>query len=172
VTSLLDGFDDAGCLVIGIGNVGREDDGVGWAFVDRVEEDGRWPRATVVKAYQLALEDAHLLARMRRVLFVDSTKNPDVGSHVVSTPVPRLDLTFTSHALSVPALLATTRTCFDRLPQCRMLAIRGYSWRLHVGLTPAASANLDAACAVEAGIAIPSSDPRPVPLLAAPKDTP
>ena len=30
-------FDDPSSLIYGIGNVGRQDDGLGWAFIDRLE---------------------------------------------------------------------------------------------------------------------------------------
>ncbi len=144
---LLASFDDPSCLVYGIGNLGRQDDGLGWAFVDEVEEQGLCARAQLVRGYQLQLEDADLLARVRRVLFVDSTKDTAVDSFELQRPEPRLDFSFTSHALSVPSVLATCQQCFDYVPDCLVLAIRGYEWELSVGLTPAAQGNLAAATA-------------------------
>jgi hydrogenase maturation protease len=143
-TSLAD-YDAPGCLVVGVGNVGRQDDGLGWAFVDRLEESGVCARAEVVRRYQLLLEDADLFAQFDRVLVVDATREPEVSGHRVSVPEPRLDLTFTSHAMSVGCVLATTATCFGRVPETRLLAIRGYSWDLTMGLTPTAATNLEAA---------------------------
>jgi hydrogenase maturation protease len=136
----LDVFDDASALIYGIGNVGRQDDGLGWAFVDRLEE--RSPRATLRRAYQLNLEDADLISGFARVLFVDATKDPGVASFAVTRPEPKLDFSFTSHAISVPAILATTQQCFGRLPEVYLLAIRGYEWQLQLGLTEAAQSNL------------------------------
>jgi hydrogenase maturation protease len=141
----LDIRDGPDTLVYGIGNVGRQDDGLGWAFIDWVEAQGRWPRTRLVRGYQLALEDADLLSRVDRVLFVDSTKDPQVRRYAVYRPEPRLDFSFTSHALSIPAVLATCDTCFGRVPQAQVLAIRGYSWDLSVGLTTGAAGNLAAA---------------------------
>ncbi|HYN28608.1 MAG TPA: hydrogenase maturation protease [Dermatophilaceae bacterium] len=141
----LSGYDDPTCLVVGVGNVGREDDGLGWAFVDRLEETGACARAEVVQRYQLLLEDADLFSRFERVLVVDATRDAGVTAYGVQVPEPRLDVTFTSHAMSVPCVLATTATCFGRVPQVEVLAIRGYSWDLCTGLTDQAAANLDAA---------------------------
>ncbi len=114
--SLLATLDDPSCLIYGIGNVGRQDDGLGWAFIDWLEESRLCPRARLVRGYQLVLEDADLLARVRAVLFVDSTKDPAVESFEVQRPLPHLDVSFTSHALSVPSVLATCELCFERVP--------------------------------------------------------
>ena len=138
----------ASTLVLGIGNSGRQDDGLGWAYVDRLEAhlDAYAGRAAQLRrAYQLNLEDADLIHQYQQVLFVDATKDPDVSTFTVTRPVPRMDLTFTSHAISVPAILATARQCFDTVPDAYLLAIRGYAWELHDGLTAAAHRNLGAA---------------------------
>ena len=90
-------------------------------------------------------EDADLISRKERVLFVDATKATDVDSVRVETVVPRFDLSFTSHALSVPTVVDTCRICFGRAPRAQLLTIRGYEWALKVGLTEAATRNLKAA---------------------------
>lgn len=140
-------FDRQGSLIYGIGNVGRQDDGLGWAFVDLLETSGICPNAEKYRNYQLQLEDADLLSRMQRVLFVDATKDTNVTSFEIQRPAPMLDYTFTSHALSIPAVLATCQQCFDHLPDVYVLAIRGYEFDLQIGLTPRAQQNLDEATA-------------------------
>ena len=135
-------------LVLGIGNAGRQDDGLGWAYVDGLEaclyvRSG--PKPQLRHTYQLNLEDADLIHRYRRVLFVDATKDSAVGTFTVTRPQAKMDLTFTSHAISVPAILATARQCFDSVPEAYLLAIRGYQWELAQGLSDAALHNLEAA---------------------------
>ena len=76
----LDEFDDDSCLIYGIGNVGRQDDGLGWAFVDWLQAEGRCSNAEIQKGYQLLLEDAELISNKQRVLFVDATKDTSVAS--------------------------------------------------------------------------------------------
>ncbi|MCX2930821.1 hydrogenase maturation protease [Mycobacterium sp. CVI_P3] len=132
-------------LVYGIGNCGRQDDGLGWAFIDQLEGDCRKTGAGLRRTYQLNLEDADLINRFSRVLFVDATKDRSVESFAISRPEPVLDLTFTSHALSVPSILATARQCFGRIPEAYLLAIRGYHWELSEGLTSHARDNLNQA---------------------------
>ena len=144
-------FDSQACLIYGIGNVGRQDDGLGWAFVDQLENSGLCPNAETYRNYQLQLEDADLLSRMQRVLFVDATKDKNVTSFEIHQPAPLLDYSFTSHALSIPAVLATCQQCFDHLPDVFVLAIRGYEFELQEGLTPRARRNLSEATARTCG---------------------
>jgi hydrogenase maturation protease len=136
-------FDNPTSLIYGIGNVGRQDDGLGWAFIDRLEQIHPRPHVRLRRTYQLGLEDADLISRYTRVLFVDATKDPAVESFTLSRPSPKLDFSFTSHALSVPAILATTQQCFDHVPEAYVLAIRGYQWELQQGLTSSAQRNLN-----------------------------
>lgn len=136
----LEFFDDPSALIYGIGNVGRQDDGLGWAFIDLLEAAGL--HADLRRTYQLSLEDADLISRFATVLFVDATKDPTVASFELTRPEPKLDFSFASHAVSVPAILATAEQCFGRVPHAYLLAIRGYEWELQTGLTEPAGENL------------------------------
>ncbi|GAB3231737.1 hydrogenase maturation protease [Mycolicibacterium hippocampi] len=143
----LDEYDDDSCLIYGIGNVGRQDDGLGWAFIDWLEANGHCPSAQLQRNYQLLLEDAELLSTKRRVLFIDATKDEAVQSFTLQRAVPKMDFTFTSHAISIPAIMATCQQCFQRLPEVHVLAIRGFEFELEIGLTMAAQRNLEDATA-------------------------
>jgi len=140
-------FDDPSALVYGIGNVGRQDDGLGWAFIDWLETQSLCAKADMHRNYQLYIEDSELISHKRRVLFVDATKEASVTSFRLERAQPRMDISFTSHAVSIPSILATCKQCFDRLPEVWVLAIRGYEWELSVGLTEQARRNLDGAIA-------------------------
>jgi len=135
-------FDDSSSLIYGIGNVGRQDDGLGWAFIDRLEAGHGALHAELRRTYQLNLEDADLIGGFARVLFVDATKDPGVSSFTLTRPEPKLDFSFTSHAISVPSILATARQCFGYAPDVYILAIRGFGWALQLGLTKLAEHNL------------------------------
>lgn len=139
----LDDFDNDSCLVYGIGNVGRQDDGLGWAFVDWLQAQGLCSGAEMRRGYQLLLEDAELISNKDRVLFVDATKEATVKSFTLERAAPQMDFSFTSHAISIPAIMATCQQCFEHLPIVHVLAIRGYEFGLETGLTHAAKQNLD-----------------------------
>lgn len=133
---------DPSTLVYGIGNSGRQDDGLGWAFVDRLEAGPDRCAAVLHRAYQLHLEDADLINRFETVLFVDATKESAVASYRLTRPEAKFDFSFASHAMSVPSVLATAVQCFGCCPDAYLLAIRGYEWELCTGLTTPAAANL------------------------------
>jgi hydrogenase maturation protease len=143
--SILQWFDVPGGLIYGIGNDGRQDDGLGWALIEALEREGVCRHAELHRNYQLQLEDADLIRGMRRVLFVDATKSPDVADCALYAVEPKLDFSFSSHEISAASILATCRLCFGKKPQVWMLAIRGYEWELRMGLTAAAARNLHAA---------------------------
>jgi hydrogenase maturation protease len=143
----LDDFDEDSCLIYGIGNVGRQDDGLGWAFVDWLQAQGLCSSADMHENYQLLLEDAELISTKERVLFIDATKDASVESFTFERATPRMDFSFTSHAISIPAIMATCQQCFEHLPVVHVLAIRGYEFGLEMGLTRAAQHNLDSATA-------------------------
>ena len=135
-------FNNETSLIYGIGNIGRQDDGLGWAFVDWLDETQVCTRADKVKFYQLNLEDADLISHQDRVLFVDASKDVAIDSFRLYKAEPKMDFSFTSHAMSIETIMATCWQCFDRLPEVYVLAIRGYEWELEIGLTKAGANNL------------------------------
>lgn len=143
----LDDFNNSSSLIYGIGNVGRRDDGLGWAFVDWLEAEGLCADAEIRRHYQLHLEDCELISHKKRVLFIDATKDPAVDSFTLELAEPRLDFSFTSHSISISSVLETCRQCFQCLPEVYVLAIRGYEWELEMGLTEGAQQNLSDAVA-------------------------
>jgi len=132
-------------LIYGIGNVGRQDDGLGWAFIDWLEEQSICPKADIMRHYQLHLEDADLISYKKQVLFVDATKAPDVETFQLEKMKAKMDFSFSSHAISIPSIMATCRQCFDKVPNVQLLTIKGYEWELQEGLTSMAKQNLDIA---------------------------
>lgn len=133
-------------LVLGFGNPGRLDDGLGPALVAALES-AALPGVCCEANYQLVVEDAAAIAEHEVVVFVDA----DVGC---SPPFcfdavrPDPTLSFTSHALRPAALLALAH----RLPGCKargyLLGVRGYAFNgFGEGLSAQATANLQSALA-------------------------
>jgi len=63
-------------LVIGYGNLGRLDDGLGPAFAERVQALDL-SGVTVESNYQLNIEDADLIAQFDVVVFADASVNAE-----------------------------------------------------------------------------------------------
>lgn len=127
-------------LVIGYGNPGREDDGLGPAAAAAIARLG-WPRVSTIDNYQLAIEDAIDIAAHDAVWFVDAacTGRTPCTFQPLS---PRLDISFTSHLLKPETVLAIAAQQFGGTPQAHLVSIRGYDFDFREGLSERAAGNL------------------------------
>ena len=58
-------------LLIGIGNCSRRDDGLGWAFLDKLKK--KMPTGVeLIYKYQLNIEDAEMISKTDTVIFIDA----------------------------------------------------------------------------------------------------
>ncbi len=131
-------------LVIGYGNPGRLDDGLGPALAAGLEELSL-PGVTVEANYQLMVEDAREIAEHEVVVFADASLTgpapfsfrrigPKAGSH------------FSSHIVEPEGVLALARELFGAEPDAYVLGIRGYAFdEFGESLSEGARANLAAA---------------------------
>jgi hydrogenase maturation protease len=129
-------------LLIGIGNSGRQDDGLGWALLDQAA--AFFPGDCQYR-FQLQLEDAELLSRFDRVLFVDAFKGPLKSGFSWSRVHPQAGTGFSTHLLLPAATLYLCEHLYGRAPRTWLLAIQGYEWDLKEELSPRARENLDQA---------------------------
>jgi hydrogenase maturation protease len=130
-------------LVLGYGNPGRQDDGLGPALAGAINRLG-WQHLTTLDNYQLNIEDALEVAAHDIVWFVDAAKVGHAPFSVTDvSPTPTVE--FTSHLLRPAALLAIAQQYCDRAPPAFQLAIRGYEFEFVEALTPGGRENLRAA---------------------------
>ncbi len=132
-------------LLLGWGNDGRRDDGLGPALVQILAER-ELPDLTVSSDYQLQVEDACEVARYGRVIFADADRSgPEPFSFQRVYPAAS-SLSFSSHSVTVPGLLALTHELFGGKPEAWLLGIRGYDFdRFESSLSALARENLAAA---------------------------
>ncbi len=131
-------------LLIGIGNIGREDDGIGWLFLDKISE--QFPGYFDVEyRYQLQVEDAELISHYHKVVFVDAHAGLQNQAFVWQKCSPKVPETFTSHELEPEAVYYLTGTIYRQFPVAYILGIAGKSFELQIGLTDYAKANLQKA---------------------------
>lgn len=133
-------------LLIGYGNPGRMDDGLGPALAEAVAGSG--PIGITVEIdYQLEIEHAAMIAEHDAVVFADADRlggEPFSFRRLEAETEPRPS--FTSHSLSPGSVLALARQTFGARPRAFLLAIRGYEFDgFGEGLTAPARANLEAA---------------------------
>jgi len=135
-------------LIYGIGNLGRQDDGLGVRLVERLEHDGVPSHVTLEANYQLTPEDALLLADHDLVLFVDATAAPDaVQPYAVAPIVAASEVSFSTHALSMGSLLALCQRLYGRAPAAYALALPAFGFEVNAELSEHAAEGLERALA-------------------------
>jgi len=111
-------------LLIGYGNPGRFDDGLGPALAERIEE-ADLEGVNVQSAFQLGLEDAEALSRNNIVIFADAARSGPEPFRL--EPVrPASTFSFTTHSVSPGAVVALAAELFAAQPKAFLLGIRGY----------------------------------------------
>lgn len=128
-------------LLIGFGNPGCQDDGLGPAFAEAVAALG-CDGVTVDADYQLVVEDAHAMAQHDVVVFADA--DAAGAAPFALTPVTgKAAPGFSSHSVRPEELVWMAERLFDRAVEAYVLSIRGRSFeQLTEGLTSEASENL------------------------------
>ncbi len=127
-------------LVVGIGNCGRSDDGLGWAFLD--ELDTRKATVTLAYRYQLQIEDAEKISHHPVTIFVDASHEVLPDGFRWQKCKPTGNFSFSTHALAPEAITGLCRQLYGATPQVYILAIQGHEWGLGEGLSPGAQQNL------------------------------
>ncbi len=156
-------------LVLGYGNPGRQDDGLGPAAAEAIERRN-FAGVTASANYQLMIEDASDAAECEAVLFIDAAKAG--GEPFTITPVyPAHDVAcFASHFVRPELVLGISDRVYGHVPPAWLLGVRGYEFGFGEGLTDRARENLDRALAHVSGlilervaIAAPSKGRRAIP---------
>jgi hydrogenase maturation protease len=130
-------------LLIGYGNPGRLDDGLGPALAAEVE-GWRLPGLAVESDYQLTLEDAEAVAGHDVAILADAA---DRGPKVSFTELTETEEgSFSTHSVTPPQLLGLAKGLFGSQARVFVMAIRGYEFNEYEErLSAMAQANLDAA---------------------------
>jgi len=131
-------------LLIGYGNPGRLDDGLGGALAERAQQLGI-AQLTVESCYQLAVEYAEQAAGFDVVIFADAAINgpePFDWKRIE----PQMTIAFSTHHVSPQTILGLAQNVFESKVEGFALAIRGYEFDdFGERLSPQAQVNLTAA---------------------------
>jgi len=131
-------------LLIGYGNPGRLDDGLGPAMAEILEKK-KLPNVTVDSDYQLMVEDAAAIADHDVAIFVDASV--DGSEPFYFKPVQgKNEMSFSSHSAEPAQLVALAEKLFGSNTKCYILGIRGYEFNeFGQRLSKKASENLEKA---------------------------
>jgi len=131
-------------LIIGFGNPGRLDDGLGPAFAEGIQSLSL-PDVTVDADYQLTVEDAMTIAEHDVVIFADAAVSGTEPFFFLPVE-PSNHLSFSTHSISPESLLGLVHDMFDSRSVGYKLGIRGYDFNeFGERLSSKASRNLDEA---------------------------
>lgn len=137
---------DAPVLVLGYGNPGRQDDGLGCAAAEAIAALGLAGVRTSA-GYQLAIEDAYDASECAAVIFIDASRS-GAEPFSVEAVLPSTELTcFASHDVRPELIIGLCRRVYGRSPDASLIGIRGYAFGFDEGLTGRAQANLESALA-------------------------
>jgi hydrogenase maturation protease len=149
---------DAPVLVLGYGNPGRGDDGLGPAAAEAIERFGI-PGVRTSANYQLAIEDAADAAACASVIFVDASRSGAAPFTDEPVAAGAGGACFASHVVPPGVVVGLCRSVYGRSPHARVIGIRGYAFDFEEGLTQRARANLERAVAYIRSL-LPSGDAR------------
>ena len=131
-------------LLIGYGNPGRLDDGLGPALAAAFEA-AEQPGLTVESNYQLSVEDAEAAGRHDVVIFADASV-AGTEPFFFRRLEPHAELSFSSHSVSPAGVLALAHDLFSAPVRGYALGIRGYEFNeFGEALSQRARVNLAAA---------------------------
>jgi hydrogenase maturation protease len=135
-------------LLIGIGNISRGDDGIGWLFADDIESNFGHT-ISVEKEFQLVVEDALKIIEFDTVVFVDASENKlSDGFEFKKIKTPQVIKTeFTSHAQTPENIIYLASDLFQIENDVYVLEISGQDWELGNGLSAYGRTNLNKAMA-------------------------
>jgi hydrogenase maturation protease len=131
-------------LLIGIGNCGRGDDGLGWMFADYVREHAS-SLFDVEYRYQLQVEDAELISQYDTVIFADASHEELVNGFEFRSCEAAGHFYYSSHMQSPQTLLFLSEKLFGKKPDSFIVGITGVEWDLKTSLHPDAEKNLHTA---------------------------
>jgi len=132
---------DQKTLLIGIGNSGRSDDALGWKFLDEFAVFDHL--FDFEYRYQLQIEDAELVSRYKKVIFVDASCMLLDKGFSFERCKPEPIASFTSHEQSPACIVWLALDLYGATPQAFVLAIGGIQWELHLGLSDDAQKNFN-----------------------------
>lgn len=130
-------------LILGYGNPGRQDDGLGPAAAAAIERMGL-PNVRIQSNYLLAIEDAADAADADLVIFIDGAESGPEPFEVRELNASD-EIAFTSHIVKPEVILGICRKCYGCSPRALLIAIRGYEFELEEALTNRARQNLNEA---------------------------
>lgn len=138
LTEVLRGADRSGVgatvsqvLIIGYGNVLREDDGAGYRAAEELQPYYRDdPGVTVIASHQLLPEMAPDIARSGLVVFLDASSAEEPGQISQSRIQPQSCGAAFTHQVTPAALLSLAERLYGYAPEAIAITLAGWSFQV------------------------------------------
>jgi len=128
-------------LLIGIGNCGRKDDGLGWKFTELVHLMDV-PSLDVEYRYQLQVEDVLLICQYDKIIFADASHDKlEEGFELLPCQAAQ-HYFFSSHLQTPETILYLAKELYNKTPRAYTLAIQGKNWGIGTNISKGATLNL------------------------------
>ena len=138
-------------LILGYGNLDRQDDGVAWHILSRLAarldrpfpllpEDFEYIPGQSVDFYfslQLVPEMAEILSKYKRVCFIDAHTGAVPEEVNLEAIIPKEQGSPFTHHLTAAALLNLTQLIYADSPQSILISVRGYEFNFSQELSSA-----------------------------------
>ena len=112
-------------LIYGYGNPGRQDDGLGNAFVEKLQAWAKEQKLDSIEFdsnYQLNIEDAEAVSDKDLVVFADASTE-DIEDYLLTPVNASTKVAFTTHAASPGYIVDLCKELFDRIPASYLMQI-------------------------------------------------
>ena len=129
-------------VIIGIGNILRSDDGVGYRLATDILADLRGNEVHVVATQQLTPEISEIVSHAERVLFVDAATTGQPGTLRCRQILSGTTSSRHSHKLSPAGVLKLAQDLYQRCPPAYLLTIAAQSFSTGDCLSPRVAAAL------------------------------
>ena len=136
-------------LIIGYGNIDRQDDGVAWhilaeiaklhgleEFITENESFREESWLHLIFELQLTPEMAELIANFTRVCFVDAHTGNIEGDVSFNPLQPEYKPSAFTHHMSPETCLSLAKTLYQREPEALLASVRGYEFEFGDNLSP------------------------------------
>ena len=143
-----EGGSSAATLILGYGNPDREDDGVAWHLLDRLarrldsagegmedETTRSFGPITLHFSLQLTPEMAEWVAQFHRVLFIDAHTGAEPNDLTWKPLTAHFQKSPFTHHMTPATLLSITESLYGSRPEAVLVAVRGYAFGFHRGLS-------------------------------------
>jgi len=128
-------------LLIGIGNSGRGDDGLGWVFTEHIGQN-EYHFIDREYRYQLQIEDSALICEYDTVIFADASHTELKAGFEIRPCTAASHYFFSSHIQSPETILYLANSLYGKYPDTYTMAISGNDWELKTSLSLTAEKNL------------------------------